>query len=80
MDSVVAVCVCVCAHAQLRLALCSSKDCSLQLLCPLDFRGKNTEVLPFSSPEDLPDPRLLSLLHWQADSLPLTPCGKPRRV
>ena len=44
MDSVVAVCVCVCAHAQSRRALCSPIDCSLQLLCPWDFRGKNTEV------------------------------------
>ena len=39
--------------------------------------------LPFPTPADLPDPRIehssLSscLLHWQADSLPLAPPGKP---
>ena len=34
---------------------------------------------PFPPPGDLPDPgiKLLSLLHWQADSLPLAPPGKP---
>ena len=36
--------------------------------------------LPFPSPGDLPDPGIeatsLSLLHWQADSLPLAPPGK----
>ena len=37
--------------------------------------------LPFPTPEDLPDPgiepRLLSLLPWQADSLPLSHHGSP---
>ena len=37
--------------------------------------------LPFPFPGDLSDsgsnPRLLSLLHWQAGSLPLVPPGKP---
>ena len=35
--------------------------------------------LPCPPPEDLPNPRteLLCLLHWQGDSLPLTPLGKP---
>ena len=33
--------------------------------------------LPFSLPGDLPDPYLLRLLHWQVDSLPLAPLGKP---
>ena len=39
--------------------------------------------LLFPSPEDLPDPgikpRLLCLLHWQADSLPLLHLGRLRR-
>ena len=37
--------------------------------------------LPFPSPGDLPNLEiktcLLRLLHWQADSLPLVPPGKP---
>ena len=37
--------------------------------------------LPCPSPGDLPDPwiklGLLSLLYWEADSLPLAPSGKP---
>ena len=32
---------------------------------------------PFLCPGDLPDPGLLHLLHWQVDSLPLVPPGKP---
>ena len=43
-------------------------------------RQEHWNGLPFPSPEDLPDPgiepRLLGLLPWQADSLPL---GSPRR-
>ena len=38
----------------------------------------------FPSPGDLPDPGTASeswrLLHWQADSLPLAPTGKPREL
>ena len=39
--------------------------------------------LPFPPPGYLPNPEikpvsLMSLLHWQADSLPLAPLGKPR--
>jgi len=35
--------------------------------------------LPFSSPGDLPDQGLnLCLLHWQADSLPLSHQGSPK--
>ena len=37
--------------------------------------------LPFPSPGDLPNPGIkppsLSLLYWQAGSLPLVPSGKP---
>ena len=32
--------------------------------------------LQFPPPEDLPDPCLLCLLHWQAGSLPLAPPGQ----
>ena len=37
--------------------------------------------LPYPTPGDLPDPGIepgsLCLLHWQGDSLPLEPPGKP---
>ena len=33
--------------------------------------------LPCALPGDVPNPRLLHLLHWQAGSLPLAPFGKP---
>ena len=37
--------------------------------------------VPFPSPGDLPDPDIkaksLCLLHWQAESLPTAPPGKP---
>ena len=40
--------------------------------------------LPFPPPGDLPNPGMelvsLHLLHWQADSLLLMPCGKPDRI
>ena len=40
--------------------------------------------LPFPSPGDLPDPGMepssLRLLHWQVDSLPLVPPGKPNET
>ena len=39
--------------------------------------------LPIPTPGDLPDPGIqpasLCLLHWQMDSLPLAPPGKPYR-
>ena len=40
------------------------------------FRQKYWSRLPFPFPGDLPDPSsLLHLLHWQADSLPLSHLG-----
>ena len=40
--------------------------------------------LPFLSPGDLAnlgiDPCLLRLLHWQADSLPLSHLGSPNKI
>ena len=39
--------------------------------------------LPFLTPGDLPSPgikRLIHLLHWQVNSLPLVPPGKPVRL
>ena len=53
-----------------------------RLLCPWDFPGKNTGVgcrflLQDISPTQGSNPRLLCHLHWQADSFPLGPPGKP---
>ena len=53
-----------------------------QALCPWNFPGKNTGVgCRFLLQGIFPTQRwnlcLLCLLHWQADSLPLTPPGKP---
>ena len=46
-----------------------------RLLCPWDFPGKNIGV-PFPPPGIFPtqgsNPRLLHLLHWQVDPLPLS--------
>ena len=57
------------------------------LLCPRDFPGclySQEYRVPFSSPEDLPDPRIdpdsCCLLHWQINSLPLAPPGKPTSI
>ena len=52
------------------------------LLCPWDYPGKNTGVschflLQRIFPTQGSNPCLLCLLHWQADSLPLAPPGKP---
>ena len=61
-------------------------DCSLlELLCPWDFPGKNTGVgyhalLQGISPTQGWNPCLLHILHWQSDSLPLTPPGKPNKI
>ena len=44
-------------------------------------RQEHWSVLPFPTPGDLPDqgsnPCHLGLLHWQVDSLPLSPQGSP---
>ena len=52
---------------------------SCRLLCPKAFSGKNTGVgcyflLQQIFPTQGLNPRLM---HWQADSLPSEPCGKP---
>ena len=56
-----------------------------RLLCPWNFPGTNTGVdchslLQGTFPTQGSNPRLLCLLHWQADSLPLVPPGKPIQV
>ena len=53
-----------------------------RFLCPWDFPDKNTGVgchflLQGSFSTQGWNPHLLRLLHWQVDSLPLAPPGKP---
>ena len=68
--------VCVCAQPS--PTLCDPMDCSPpgSSLHGIDFPGKNTGVgcnllLQGIFPTQGSNPRLLSFLHWQADSLPL---------
>ena len=54
----------------------------IKLLCPWDFPGKNTGVgchalLQRIFPTQGLNSHLPHLLHWQADSLPLVPLGRP---
>ena len=81
--------VCACVHAQSSLQSCpallqppvdcSPPGCSVHEIIP----ARILEWVAFSFPGALPDPGielnlcLLWLLHWQADSLPLEPAGKP---
>ena len=55
-----------------------SLGCSLQTALSMGFsrQGYGNGLL-FPSPGDLSDPCLLLLLHWQADSLPLSHQGSP---
>ena len=69
---------------QSRLTLCDPMDCSpsSRLLCPWDSPGKSTGVdcrflLQGTFPTEGSNPRVLYPLHWQADSSPLVPPGKP---
>ena len=72
------MCVSMCWVAQSCPALCSPR-----LLCPWNFPGKNTGVgcTSYSRGSSQPqgsNPHILHLLHWQANSLPLAPSGRPR--
>ena len=56
-----------------------------RLHCPWNFPGKNTGVSCHSLlqgifPTQGLNPCLLHILHWQSDSLPLTPPGKPNKI
>ena len=76
------LCMCV-KLLQLCLILCNPYGPeSTRLLCPWDSSGKNTGVgchalLRGTFPARGQNPCLLSLLHWQAGSLPLVPPEKP---
>ena len=55
----------------------------LRLLCPWDSPGKNTGMGCHFLLQEIfltrrSNPSLLWLLHWQVDSLPLEPYGKPQ--
>ena len=76
--------LCVCAHS----VVCRSlQPHGLYVACqePLSKKFSKEEYwsgLSFPIPGDLPHrgmPPLLHLLHWQADSLPLAPLGKPQQ-
>ena len=78
----VCVCVCVhaCVHAQSCPTLCNPIYCNLAgLICPWDFRSKNTGLgchfLQGIFPTQELNPHVLCLLHWQVDSLPLSHLG-----
>ena len=56
-----------------------------RLLCPWDFPGKNTGVGCHFLLQGIfltqgSNPRLLHLLHWQVDSLPLNHMGSPAYI
>ena len=65
----------VCMCAQSWPTLCDSMNCSPHGL----FQARTQEWVAISwiSPTQGLNPHLLSLLHWQEDSLPLAPPGKP---
>ena len=81
----VCVCVCACIHAQSCLTLQPHGLWLARLLCPWDFPGKNTGVgchflFQGMFPTQRSNPRLLHLLHWQANSLPLNQLRSPKKV
>ena len=64
------------------LCNCSHGPQPARLLCPWNYPGKKTGVgchslLQGIFPTQRSNLGLLHLLHWQADSLPLAPPGKP---
>ena len=72
-------CVCVLSRVQLFV---TPWTVARQLLCSWNFPGKNTGVgchflLQGIFPTQGLNRRLLHLLHWLVDSLPLAPPGKP---
>ena len=68
-----------CLVAQLWVTLCDPMDCSPPVSSVYGiFQARTCTGLPFPSPGALPHPGIkLDLLHWQADSLPLSHQGSP---
>ena len=81
----VVVCVCVCACTQARSVVSDSVTHGLypaRLLCLWNFPGKISAtgchfLLQGIFQTQESNPHLLRFLHWQADSLPRAPPGKP---
>ena len=71
------------AHTQLFMTLCAPMNCStLGISVHGSFPSKNTAMgchflLQGIFPTQGLNPHLFHLLHWQAESLPLSPPGKP---
>ena len=86
-ESIIVVCLCVDEETVHACSVMSDSFatpglCPAGLLCPWNSPGKNTglgchfllqEIFPTQGSN-------LSLLHWQADSLPLEPSAKPREM
>ena len=77
------MCVCVCSVAQFCLTSVTPWTVACQVSLSMEFsRQEQWKELPFPTPGDIPSPeielRLLCLLHWQANSLPLAPPGSPK--
>ena len=76
------LCVCVLSCLSCIRLFAAPWTAAQQALLPMGFsRQEYWSGLPFPPKGDLPaqrsNPRLLHLLHCQADSLPLAPPGKP---
>ena len=72
----------VCVHGQYCLTLCDPMGCSLSgcYVCRIFLARILDWVAIYSSRGSTQafNPHLLCLPHWQADSLPAEPLGKPR--
>ena len=78
----VCVCVCVCSVAQLCPTLYDPMNYIARILSPWKFPGKNIGVgchflLQGIFLTQRSNPPFFYLLHWQADSLPLSHLGNP---
>ena len=74
------ICACVLSHFSC-VRLCNPWTVALRLFCPWDSPGKTTGLGCHALLQgNLSNPGIeliLCLLHWQEDSLPLVPPGKP---
>ena len=78
-------CVCVCAHSVVSNSSRRHGLAPTRLLCPWSFPGKDIRVSCHFLLQGMfliqgLNPRLFYLLHWYADSLPLSHLGSPTCV
>jgi len=78
----VCVCVCVCCHFSCVRIFVILWTVARRLFCPWASPGNSTGVGCYALPKGIfltqgSNPSLLCPLHWQTDSLPLVPPGKP---